>query len=781
MQLRVLNSEISNMKRQKVDLVKKMQEERKRYEEEAKMRRREIMNLKRIQQRDKQQILRLGSQKDAQERVLKRKMEEVTAAKLRLKHQQQLTAQAKKINRKKSPGSIRADGDAKWLSEEVKKRAEEQQKLEQLQKERESVAKEMEALYAQRKKLEMEIKNPTSSQTNIRNMLITSPLQSSTLSLRNSGQQLTPTEEQLLFDLEERIEACQAQLEYKEEKISEIADDVRMVDESNAFEQIETTQSLAEARTLLKMLFSMAVDVKKQDQQKEQKLARQQVEMADLVRHLEQEREKTMLMKRNFEESLQRLTSGRTSSKDSSSVHESLDERGRVLLSVSEERNAVLRKRCEELEKTCLSRDQDKLLMEDRLQQEQLDLAASRERIQYLETKLKKLSAVAVGASQKQERLRIPLSSSIQNNFSAVIPRTDLGPTSWANELNDDDDMATDENDDEHELEGNENAPMPSDNDDNAPVSRSFGQVKMELANMGGSKAELPSTLPEKRSVQLRNGSEEYVFHGDEGEADVTSLHIGSDDSSTAPKSIFSRLSNPTNFTGIHKNRVRESASKREILQSRSERNRSRRLKDKGQVKLSRISNALSEQLGGTHAGYKNPPAVKSNTVLEVLANMKRENESEQYVTNSSGLRQSMFHVTTDRARDNSSDNTKLAVSSSSAFNTMPPLPPQSDVYSRLAGQYTVSAKSKRQHTTTPAHREKGDGMEGSEKARLDGIDHENVADIVDEPRGKENANYTGSEDESSYDPLIGGDSLFKQVHNDYRERIAQRNAEAGN
>ncbi|POM65415.1 Kinesin-like protein [Phytophthora palmivora] len=336
MQLRVLNSEISNMKRQKVDLVKKMQEERKRYEEEAKQRRREIMNLKRIQQRDKQQILRLGSQKDAQERVLKRKMEEVTAAKQRLKQQQQLNAQARKMNssygRKKS--ATRADRDAKWLSDEVKKRAEEQQKLEQLQKEREVVAKEMEALYAQRDKLEKEVKNSISSRTNIRDVL-TSPMQNSPLSRRNSGrqeQQLTSAEEQLLYDLEERIEACQAQLEYKEEKISEISDDVRIVDEGNALAKIETTQSLPEARTLLKMLFGMAVDVKKQDQRREQELAKQQVEMAELARCLEQEREKTTQIKQSYEESLQRVVNGGTSPDGSSPAQEPLDERSRILL-----------------------------------------------------------------------------------------------------------------------------------------------------------------------------------------------------------------------------------------------------------------------------------------------------------------------------------------------------------------------------------------------------------------------------------------------------------------
>ncbi|KAK1945275.1 Kinesin-like protein KIF21A [Phytophthora citrophthora] len=432
MQLRVLNSEISNMKRQKVDLVKKMQEERKRYEEEAKQRRREIMSLKRSQQRDKQQILRLGSQKDAQERVLKRKMEEVNAAKQRLKQQQQLTAQARKMNasygRKKSTPSSRADRDAKWLSEEVKKRAEEQQKLEQLQKEREVVAKEMEALYAQRDKLEKEVKKSISSQTNIRDVL-TSPADGSPFSRRNSGrQQLTPAEEQLLYDLEERIEACQAQLEYKEEKISEISDDVQAVDEGNALAKIEKTQSLPEARTLLKMLFGMAVDVKKEDQRREQELAKQQVEMAELVRHLEQEREKTTQIKQSYEESLQRVVNGGASPDGSSQEHEPLDERSRVLLSVSEERNSVLRKKCEELEMISRTADQEKQLMGDRLELEQQDLAASRERVRYLETKLRKLSAVAVGASQTPGRTRVPVSSSSGSKFAAVPSQAQTGP-----------------------------------------------------------------------------------------------------------------------------------------------------------------------------------------------------------------------------------------------------------------------------------------------------------------------------------------------------------------
>lgn len=767
MQLRVLNSEISNMKRQKVDLVKKMQEERKRYEEEAKKRGREIMNLKRIQQRDKQQILRLGSLKDAQERVLKRKMEEVTAAKQRLKQQQQLTAQARKMNASKNnTTSSRTDRDVKWFSEEVKKRAEEQQKLEQLQQEREAVAKAMEALYAQRDKLEKEVKNSIVSQTNIRDVLTSSPLEVFSPGRLNSGrqQQLNPAEEQLLFDLEERIEACQAQLEYKEEKISEISEDVHAVDEGNALAKIEKTQSLPEARTLLKMLFSMAVDVKKEDQMKELELAKQHVEMAELAHHLELEREKTMQMKQSYEESLQRIVNGGASADASPSAHEALDDRTRILLSVAEERNAALRAECEELKRVSQAREQEQQLMKEQQELEQQDLAAGRERIQYLETKLKKLSALAVNASPTPGRSRVPVLSSSGTKFAAIPSQAQLGPTSWANELDDDDEMGTE---DEHEC--TEDIAMRSDDDTSrARTGPNRRRFRMKLENSGGH-LELASASSQKGRGARRRGFDDND-DGPHDEAKENSPRVESDDSSSTSKSIFSRLSHPTNFTGIHKNRVRESATKREILQSRSERNRTRRLKDKGQLKLSRTS-ATPAEIVGTTTAYKNPPSIKSNSVLEVLANIRRENESEHYV-GASNLWQPMSYVTTDRPRDISSDENEPAGAGSNGLGCMPPPAPQNDVYSRLAGQYTASAKSKR-HVPTVARHDKAAEAEVPAKVGVHERKVEDKSFLNDQHEG-DSANITGSEDDTNYDPLLGGESLIKQVHDDYRERIAQ-------
>ncbi|CAH0476518.1 unnamed protein product [Peronospora belbahrii] len=66
-------------------------------------------------------------------------------------------------------------------------------------------------------------------------------------------------------------------------------------------------------------------------------------------------------------------------------------------------------------------------------------------------------------------------------------------------------------------------------------------------------------------------------------------------------------------------------------------------------------------------------------------------------------------------------------------------------------------------------------GDEGSEKAALHGNELKENMYVMDQHGG----NHTGSEDEFSYDPLLGGDSLIKQVHDDYQERLAQRNVDA--
>lgn len=768
-QLRILNNEITNMKRQKVDLVKKMQDERKRYEDEAKQRKREILSLKRTQQRDKQQIQRLGSQKEAQERVLKRKMEEITATKQRLKKQEQLTAQARRMKtshgRSKGSAANQSDRDAKMLSEAVKKKAEVQQKLEQLHGERDVVAKEIEALYAQRAKLEEEFKKPISTQRSIRNVLI-SPVQASPMSRRNSGrldQQLSPEEEQLIFDLEERIEACQARLEYKEEKISEMAEGGSL-DDNAALIKIASAQSLPEARTLLKMLFGMAVDVKKQDQRKEQELGTLHVQVEELTDLLEQEREKKLQIKQSYEESLQRVVQSSTIGTADSSEG-SPGEHSRVLLSISEERNVELRRRCEELESGFHAAEHENQLLKTRAVRDEQNMKEYQERIRNLESRLAKVATPKLSTPAKDKRTRVQASTFRSQSLQDTTRSSEFGPASWANEHDDDDDMDTGDHDSGTRYE--EDVEMHDDNDTgdelqprNERSRRDFGVDILRVEDSGADATSLTQRSGRSLITPRRTEHGDHVREeGDDGNHfyRAESPTLGSDDSSStgaSSSSIFSRLSNPTNFTGIHKNRVRESVSKRELLQSRSEKNRSRRLKDRTQTRPP-LAMTPTEPTGASF-GFKSA-ARKPQSVMEVLANIKRENESEQF-TSSSGLRQPMSYATTDHSRENEGEE--------QFSEDIAPPPAPVDVYSRLAGQYTTSAQNKVKHPQT-GRRVKTDEGDGAVESFAEPM-------TPDGTRAEGGREFTDDEELGDHDPLLGGSSLVEQVHEDYRERMNQ-------
>lgn len=779
--IRILSDDLSGMKRQKVDLIKKMQDERKRYEQEANHRRREIMSLKRSQQRDKQQIQRLGSQKDAQERVLKRKMEEVNAVKLRLKHQQQLQAQAKRKNatygrRKGPPTAIASEESKEWLSEAVKMQAHGQQKRDQLEEERNALAKEMEMLYAQRDQIEAQLKQQSmSSEQNIRDILI-SPMKTSPLGQRQK--QLSPEEEQILFDLEERIEACQAQLEYKEEQISEIADSGRGNGGGPELVKIVSTQSLPEARTLLKMLFSMAVDVKKQEQQKDQDITKLQVEIVELNQYLEEERDKTKQLKQSYEESMQRVTqNGVIGLGDSSSSTDELDGRIRILLAVAEERSAMLTKKCEDLEHFSMQTHQEKQALSEQIATQHQELLAIREKNKRLEIQLSKLSA-AKSLNQASE-LRKPMAgrtrqiamqvradqiaSAAKQGPRSVPPsaQKSSGPVSWVNEFDDEED----ENmtaDDKADGDDDDVVMKESESESGLRANQDRSEFRVELQHMGDNLDSISLAERNRRAqiTQRRDDADNGEEHNDSEDSmryfKEDSPTVGSDDSSAttlSTGSIFNRLSNPSNFTGIHKNRVKESVSKREVLQNRLDRNRSRRLRDRGSMRAPRAVTP-TERSSVNSFGFK---LKKTSPVLEVLATMKRENESEQFAMASNPTPSAA--AASDRAHEYSDDSESGMISAA----TVPPPAPQVDVYSRLAGQYTASAQSKRQTAAVVAGRRA--------KSDRPGIRH----------TGTDDEGYMSSEqldtsahvdDEATYDPLLGTGSLVDQVHEDYRERL---------
>ncbi|ETV74690.1 hypothetical protein, variant 1 [Aphanomyces astaci] len=626
-QLRVLTNEITAMKKQKVDLLKKMQGDRKKYELEASERKREILTLKRAHLKDKQQILKLGSEKNAQERVLKRRVEEVAAANRRLKQQQLLLS----ANAKKKPLKRFKSKDEEWLADQIQKLSDKQKKSELLEKEldkREKIVQQMERLHGMRSKLQSELKASMDERngSNIRDILI-SPfkqhLEASTSQQTATTAALSKDEEAMLAELEDRIEACQTQLEYKNERISEMTTGQGDNDQGDPMVKVENS-SLPEARTLLKLLFKMAVEVKSQEQSKEAELERAALRVDDLQKHLRMERERNSVMRQTYEEKLQKMIADAMTEPDDGL---------KLVRSAVEERNAILRKRCEELELHQLDWQRQTQQLVQRNAKYQQSMGTCRERIKWLETQLN------------------------------ATKRGDAG---------------NDEADDEDH-------PVMDDGDDEL-----FGDT-MSVGSASSDSTVLTTT------------------HG------PSSTNGGADGSTS---SIFNRLANPNNFTGIHRHRLQENAMiKREEIKSKGQQLRSRRLKDRN-VQAAPLS---SSKLRQPNASFQSPRArtprprtasedfgtyPRSSAVLDVLATMKRGNEGDGGLDELE-LDEGDHSDTMSEGGYGMDSSPRGGFRGKKEVDTMSEGSPRAssggrkkDVFSRLNGQYTASAQSKRQvHT----------------------------------------------------------------------------------
>ncbi|KDO35636.1 hypothetical protein SPRG_00480 [Saprolegnia parasitica CBS 223.65] len=641
-QLRVLTNEISTMKRQK-------------YEVEANERKREIMNLKREHQRDRKQIQKLGSEKDAQERVLKRRMEEVAAANRRLK-QQQLLLQTNRKTKAKTPSK-----DEVWLETQIKKLADQQKKAEQLEEElakREKIVRQMERLYGQRNKLQDELQaslaeRATGDASAIRDILI-SPLKSEA---PHGG--LGKEEEAMLAELEERIEACQAQLEYKDERISEMASSTMLVDldDDEAIAKMETS-SLPEARTLLKLLFSMAVGVKKQEEAKDSELQSTLLRLGEIESTLLIEKERNNFMRQTYEEKLQQMIAEAMGGDPS-----------RLVQSASEEQVAVLRRQCDELSAQATACEAQKTALQVREQKYKAGLATCRERIKWLEA---------------------------------------------------------------------------------------------QVDNKAGSSC-LPPPAPTH----------------DDGDVDMTCdmddhMSVGSASSDTAPtsSSIFNRLSNPTNFTGIHRHRLQENArEKREILKNRNQNLRSRRLKDRNLLvppptattsKLRQPSPSLnvaaSPRPRASTPRHPPPPPIDtgrrssgSSAVMDVLATLKKENEQDMDDCDMDGdhsdsVSDGGYESPKPKSSRSKAHHMSDCVSEGGAVESPQPQAKR-DVFSRLNNQYTASSQYKR-HSFIGEHK-----AQRNRELFRSTTDDANEAPSPPRP--------------PSADPLTGSDRFLHQVIDD--------------
>ncbi|RHY34671.1 hypothetical protein DYB32_000744 [Aphanomyces invadans] len=705
-QLRVLTNEITAMKKQKVDLLKKMQSDRKKYEQEASERKREIVTLKRAHLKDKQQILKLGSEKDAQERVLKRRMEEVAAANRRLK-QQQLLIQAN-AKEKKKPLTRYKSKDEEWLADQIQKLADKQKKSEMLEKElekREKIVQQMERLHGMRSKLQGELKASMDERngSNIRDILISpfkqNPNASNEQVVSTEAPPLSKDEEAMLAELEDRIEACQAQLEYKNERISEMTSTNDLDEQGDAMVKVENT-SLPEARTLLKLLFNMAVEVKNQEQSKEAELERSALQVDDLQKHLRMERERNSAMRQTYEEKLQKMISDAMNEPDEGQKH-------RLVSSAVDERNLLLRKRCDELEQQQHEWQKQAQQLMRRNTKYQQSVNTCRERIKWLEAQL--------NASKHGE--------------AAVLDPPD-------------------HDDDAHVMD-----------DDEFADTLSVGSASSD------------STFP---SV---NGP---------GSGGV-SVDVGS-------SSIFNRLSNPNNFTGIHRHRLQEHAMvKREEIKSKSQQLRSRRyvprslsisnslfrcrrLKDRnvqaplssskmrqpnGTVLSPRVGRAATPRTRTASEDFGTYP--RSSAVLDV--EMDGQDDLDMDGDHSDTMSEGGYGMESSSPRgyrggkkdiDTMSEGSPRATSSRSGG--------KKDVFSRLNGQYTASAQSKRQSYLSGADK-------SASRATREKVNAANTSNPPDEQRTTQTmaAAATAVGGATTLDPLTGRERFVVQVMNNLR------------
>ncbi|CAK4077081.1 unnamed protein product [Aphanomyces euteiches] len=679
-QLRVLTNEITAMKKQKVDLLKKMQSERKKYEQEASERKREIINLKRAHQRDRQQILKLGSEKDAQERVLKRRMEEVAAANRRLK-QQQLLIQANAKEKKKTPQKKYKSKDEEWLAEQIQKLADKQKKAELLEKEldkREKIVQQMERLHGMRAKLQNELKASMEERngSNIRDILI-SPFKQKPEGQQSPVQGLSKDEEAMLAELEERIEACQAQLEYKNERISEMTSTNDTDEQGEAMVKVENS-SLPEARTLLKLLFNMAVDVRNQEQTKEAELERSALQVQELEKHLRMEKERNHVMRETYEEKLQKMIA------DAMNEPEDPTSKNRLVASAVEERNHLLRKKCEELESQQMDWQRQSQQLIERNAKYQQGLATCRERIKWLENQL--------NASKRGE----------------AVPADDMEDMHLM-----DDDFA-----------------------ETMSVGSASSESNFPTNTQGGATAE--------------GGS-----------------------------SIFNRLSNPNNFTGIHRHRLQENAmQKREEIKNKSQPLRTRRLKDRNIQSASKLRQPNSSVLSPRGRVSTPRPRTTSedfithqrhgSAVMDVLAIMKKEKEMDgqddydMEEDQSDTMSEGGYGMESPRYRGKKDMDTMSEGSPRSARAS------KKDVFSRLNGQYTASAQYKRQ---SYVGNEKGSASRARDAAR----DKHNVSPTMDEHGVARLSNAPlsapATSPETTVDPMTGRERFVVQVMDDLRKK----------
>ncbi|KAB7501765.1 Kinesin-like protein KIF21A [Armadillidium nasatum] len=240
-QLKSLKAEMADMKRNKVKLIQKMKEEANRAKKEDMKQRKEIAQLRKEHRKKENYIRSLEADNRLKTNVLRRKTEEITN--LKKAPRKALSDRVAGRFRKKMAVS---DGVSfspkvakqKWLSVEqsINKVAYNKQTVSSLERDMDRWLRERESLSRQLEKI------------------------------KRRRERVDPSNPTAISDLNDQLEACQANIDYIHENISECQENIMSMEESKeAMDMLETTRVTAglspeEVYYLVSKLISMSVN-----------------------------------------------------------------------------------------------------------------------------------------------------------------------------------------------------------------------------------------------------------------------------------------------------------------------------------------------------------------------------------------------------------------------------------------------------------------------------------------------------------------------------------------
>jgi DNA repair exonuclease SbcCD ATPase subunit len=312
-QVKQLSDEISGMKRQKNELLRRIEGEKKRFQLALREKTQEIDVMKKAARRDAQEIQRLMSTVEKTDTALRRTTEELS----------QLRVNTRKLGPRDRQRSSSSDTDQKysemerktkrWLDSRIREVARKEEATERLAAEyqrRMALLKTKEDLESARNRIH-------GRRRSVREMIL-NPFPpgergaASGLVEKGGGDRLTPEEEATLEELEERIEACQAQLEFKDDRIRKIESIITsrpgFGGGETAIMQIENScNTLEQSHTVIRVLFDMLVASRRQSRLRSDQVSEIEEEKSRLTMLLEESDMRLKAEKRLFEQQLMRV------------------------------------------------------------------------------------------------------------------------------------------------------------------------------------------------------------------------------------------------------------------------------------------------------------------------------------------------------------------------------------------------------------------------------------------------------------------------------------------